>query len=232
MTAQKPVHAKVGYDGVSWSETSLGESELDGELERAYKWGVLPYQWAVWTTAHVRRSLKAMQWACGRQGVYCDTDCVKYVGDVNFRSINKELKQKARAAKAWATDPKGETHYMGVFEQEEAYAEFMTWGAKKYAYTYKPGGKITTTIAGVNKRIGGLELQLWGGFDAFKPGFVFHLAGGTDLVYNDAPDVEPLEIDGHRLDITKNVAIMDGDYTLGITAEYAKLLGYRMECSE
>lgn len=232
MTAQKPIHGEVIYDGVTFHETAVDESELDEELQKAYKGAFLPYQWAVWTTAHVRRSLKDLQWACGRQGVYCDTDCVKYVGTVDFRSINKELKRKARAAKAWATDPKGVTHYMGVFEQEDEYAEFMTWGAKKYATSYRKGGKITTTIAGVNKRIGGLELQLWGGFDAFKPGFVFHLAGGADLVYNDAPDVEPLEIDGHRLEISKNVANMDGDYTLGITAEYAKLLGYRMECAE
>lgn len=229
MTAQKPIHGKVIYDGVTFIELPVDKSELEKELHKAYKGAFLPYQWAVWTTAHVRSSLKELQWACGRQGVYCDTDCVKYVGDVDFRSINKELKRKAVAAKAKATDPKGKTHYMGVFEQEQEYAEFMTWGSKKYATTYKPGGKITTTIAGVNKKIGGLELQLWGGFDAFKPGFVFRLAGGADLVYNDAPDVEPLEIDGHRLEITKNVAIMDGEYTLGITAEYAKLLGYRME---
>lgn len=232
MTAQKPIHSVVLYDGLKFRETAVDESELDDALRKVYKGAFLPYQWAVWTTAHVRRSLKDLQWACGRQGVYCDTDCVKYMGAVDFRSINRELKRKARAAKAWAIDPKGKTHYMGVFEQEAEYSEFMTWGAKKYAFTHKKGGKITTTIAGVNKRIGGLELQLWGGFDSFKPGFVFHLAGGTDLVYNDAPDVEPLEIDGHRLEIKKNVAIMDGEYTLGITAEYSKLLGYRMECVE
>ena len=36
-------------------------------------------------------------------------------------------------------------------------------------------------------------------------------------------------IDGHTLEITKNVAILDGNYTLGLTAEYARLLGYDME---
>lgn len=229
MTAQKPIHGKVVYDGVTFREEDVLAADLDVELQKAYKGAFLPYQWAVWTTAHVRRSLKDLQWLCGRNGVYCDTDCVKYVGDVDFRGLNRELKRKALAVGAYAKDPKGVTHYMGVFEQEKEYTDFMTWGAKKYAVTYRKGGKITTTIAGVNKKIGGLELQLWGGFDAFKPGFVFRLAGGTDLVYNDAPDVEPLEIDGHRLAISKNVAIMDGEYTLGITAEYAKLLGYRQE---
>lgn len=229
MTAQKPIHGEVVYDGVTFHEEDIPAADLETELQKAYKGAFLPYQWAVWTTAHVRRSLKDLQWLCGRNGVYCDTDCVKYVGEVDFRGLNRELKRKAKAAGAYAKDPKGTVHYMGVFEQETEYAEFKTWGAKKYATSYRKGGKITTTIAGVNKKIGGLELQLWGGFDAFKPGFVFRLAGGTDLVYNDAPDVSPLEIDGHVLEITKNVAIMDGEYTLGITAEYAKLLGYRQE---
>lgn len=118
---------------------------------------------------------------------------------------------------------------MGVFEDEKPYAEFMTWGAKKYATTYKKGGKIATTIAGVNKKLGGLELMIWGGFSVFKPKFRFCLAGGTDLIYNDDPHVNDLEIEGHRLQITKNVVIKDGEYTLGITAEYAKILGYEME---
>lgn len=229
MTAQKPVRPVVEYDGITFTELPINRDELPAQLAKAYKSAFLPYQWAVWTTANVRRSLKDMQWACGRQGVYCDTDCVKYVGDVDFRALNNDIRRKARAAEAFAKDPSGKIHYMGVFEQEQEYAEFMTWGAKKYATTYKKGGPITTTIAGVNKKRGGNELEDHGGFDAFRPGFVFRKAGGTDLIYNDAPDVEPLEIDGHTLEITKNVVIMDGEYTLGITAEYAKLLGYEME---
>lgn len=74
--------------------------------------------------------------------------------------------------------------------------------------------------------------MLWGGFEAFHPGFRFCLAGGSDLVYNDSPDCPPLAIDGHALEITKNVAILDGDYTLGLTAEYARLLGYEMEVTD
>lgn len=229
MTAQKPVRPEVQYDGVTFVELPVTDAEFPEKLDRAYKNAFLPYQWAVWTTAHVRHSLKDLQWACGRQGVYCDTDCVKYVGDVDFRQINSELRNKAKAAGAFATDHGGTAHYMGVFEQEKEYAQFMTWGAKKYATTYEKDGPITTTIAGVNKKLGGKELEEHGGFSAFRPGFVFREAGGTDLVYNDAPDVAPMEIDGHRLEITKNVCLLDGEYTLGITAEYARILGLEME---
>lgn len=229
MTAQKPVRPDVEYDGTAFHELPILETELPTKLAQAYKKAFLPYQWAVWTTAHVRASLKDMQWAAGKGGVYCDTDCVKYIGYVDLRPINNPIRQRARAAQAYAKDPAGKVHYMGVFETEEEYAEFMTWGAKKYATTHKRGGPITTTIAGVNKTKGGPELERAGGFAAFKPGFVFRDAGGSDLFYNDAPNVAELKIDGHTLKITKNVVILDGEYTLGITAEYAKLLGLTME---
>ena len=230
MTAQKPVRDDVAYTETGeWQTTPVSDERLQQALAENRKSLFLPYQWAVWTTAHTRKRLRYALHAAGEHAVYCDTDSVKYVGDIDPDTLNGKVMQLAKAASAYATDPKGRVHYMGVFEQEREYAEFETWGAKKYATTYSKGGKITTTIAGVSKQKGGLELMLWGGFKAFRPGFRFCLAGGSDLVYNDHPDCQPLEIDGHILEITKNVAILDGDYTLGLTAEYARLLGYDME---
>lgn len=230
MTAQKPVRDDVAYTETGeWLTTPVLDEELQQALDENRRSLFLPYQWAVWTTAHTRKRLRYALHAAGEHAVYCDTDSVKYVGEIDLGRLSGDLMQLAKAAGAYATDPKGRVHYMGVFEQEKDYAEFETWGAKKYATTYKKGGKITTTIAGVSKQKGGLELMLWGGFKAFQPGFRFCLAGGSDLVYNDNPDCPPLEIDGHMLEITKNVAILDGDYTLGLTAEYARLLGYDME---
>lgn len=229
MTAQRPVREEVIYTGSTFEALPITEEELPGKLEEAYKSAFLPYQWAVWTTANVRRSLKDAQWLCGDRGVYCDTDCVKHLGDVDFSEINRRQRARAKAAGGVATDPAGVKHYLGVFESDGEYAEFMTWGAKKYAATYEKGGPIEITIAGVNKRKGGPELDAAGGFNAFKPGFVFRDAGGTDLIYNDDPDCDPLMIDGHRLDITRNVVLLDREYTLGITMEYAKLIGYNME---
>ena len=226
MTAQRPVRDDVVYTGSTFETVPVTDKDLPAKLEEAYKSAFLPYQWAVWTTANVRSSLKDAQWLCGERGVYCDTDCVKYLGDVDFSEINRRQRARAKATGGVATDPAGVQHYLGVFEQERGYAEFMTWGAKKYAVTYEKGGPIEITIAGVNKRKGGPELDAAGGFKAFRPGFVFRDAGGTDLIYNDDPDCDPLMIDGHRLDITRNVVLLDGEYTLGITMEYAALIGY------
>ena len=230
MTAQKPVRDDVAYTETGeWLTTPVSDDDLQQALDENRRSLFLPYQWAVWTTAHTRKRLRYALHAAGENAVYCDTDSVKYVGDIDLDTLNGKLMRLAKVVGAYATDPNGRVHYMGVFEQEKDYAEFKTWGAKKYATTCKKGGKITTTIAGVSKQKGGLELMLWGGFKAFRPGFRFCLAGGSDLVYNDDPDCLPLTIDGRTLEITKNVAILDGDYTLGLTAEYARLLGYEME---
>ena len=93
------------------------------------------------------------------------------------------------------------------------------------------------TIAGVSKNDvvndagevvragGGTELDRHGGFNAFlTEGFVFHDAGGTELIYNDNLRGDVIEVDGHVLPITTNVVIRDSTYTLGITAEYRELL--------
>lgn len=84
---------------------------------------------------------KIAQWAAGKNGVYCDTDSVKYMGNIDLSGFNKAVKQLAKDNGACATDPKGNTHYMGVYEQERSYAEFMTWGAKNTQLPIKRVGR-------------------------------------------------------------------------------------------
>ena len=72
------------------------------------------------------------------------------------------------------------------------------------------------------------ELALWGGFEVFKPGFTFCLSAGNQVIYNDYPNVPDFVVDGHTVHITRNLCICDNTYTLGITDEYAKILGYKI----
>ena len=65
-----------------------------------------------------------------------------------------------------------------------------------------------------------------GGLSAFEEGFVFRKAGGTQAVYNDKPPMQYVEIEGRRLPITANVAILPSEYTLGITGEYERIIKY------
>lgn len=95
--------------------------------------------------------------------VYCDTDSIKYVGEIDWAVYNAEREESSIRSGAFANDPKGVTHYMGVYEFEGVYSEFATMGAKKYCYRHESDGPIEVTIAGVDKREGGPELERAGG---------------------------------------------------------------------
>ena len=197
------------------------EQEL---LETSNKKAFMSYSWGVWTTCWCRFELECAMDLVGQERfVYCDTDSVKYIGDVDFSRFNDIRKRKASDSGAVATDPKGIRHYLGVMEHDADYIEFATMGAKKYAYRY-PDGRLGITIAGVNKTKGAAELEKAGGLKAFKEGFVFKEAGGTESIYNDDPEIKSLIREGREIPITANLFIKESEYTLGITAEYARIL--------
>ena len=234
MMAQDPVkHSLIFRQCGDWDEDDKPGIELLGKSnERAF----LAYQWGVWVTAHSRMALeegiRLVHETEGADFVYCDTDSVKYIGVVDWSSYNMCRMLECRESGSLAVDPQGVTHYMGVFETEDnpetgvAYRYFKTLGAKKYAYVEKEGEGVHCTIAGVNKRKGGKELDKFGGLSAFEEGFVFRDAGGTQAVYNDTPSVSAVEIEGHILEISSNIAILPSEYTLGITGEYERIIKY------
>ena len=221
MCAQDPVKQTAMFLSGDWEMT---ETPVEDLLEASNSKGWLAYQWGVWVTAHARAALQEGLKLAGENAVYCDTDSVKYVGKVDWTEYNNGRMAASKKSGAYATDPQGVTHYMGVYEADGYYPEFKTLGAKKYAFTKKPGGETFVTIAGVTKRKGGKELDKYGGLKAFNPGFVFVEAGGTESIYNDKPEIEFIEREGRRLNITPNIVIKDSTYTLGITGEYEKLL--------
>ena len=235
MMAQDPVKHSIIFQQIGdWEEdkTKTDEELLEKNNSRAF----LAYQWGVWVTAHSRmaleRGIRLVHETEGAEFLYCDTDSVKYTGNVDWSQYNRERIEECKKSGSYATDPSGVTHYMGVFETEDlkdtgyAYYEFKTLGAKKYAYVQRPGEGVHCTIAGVNKKKGGSELDKHGGISAFEEGFVFREAGGTSAVYNDNPPMDSVVIDGHVLPITANVAIIPSEYTLGITGEYERILKY------
>jgi len=154
--------------------------------------------------------------------IYSDTDSVKYIGDVDFTEFNESIKSKALKSGAYASDNNGVVHYMGVFEDEgyELPNRFKSMGAKKYVLEDKTK-KLHITIAGVNKKLGGEELEK---LENFTEGFIFNKAGGTESVFNDNVDINYLTLDGHMINITDNVVIRPSTYTLGLTAEYKAIM--------
>ena len=220
MTAQDPVKQSIKFRE---GEYVLDLQDIEDLLKTSNKKAFLSYAWGVWVTAWARYRLQEVIDIAGHNFIYCDTDSVKYIGDIDIDEYNRQRIKDSRLNKAYAKDRKGVIHYMGVFENEienadKAYDRFKTMGAKKYVYELD--GKLHITIAGVSKKEGAKEL---GCIENFREGFVFHDAGGTESIFNDNIDMT-VERDGHQIRITDNIVIKPSTYTLGLTAEYKAIL--------
>lgn len=204
----------------------LYEKEL---LSKANKKSFTAYVWGCWCTAYARLMLYKAIKLCGHKFVYCDTDSVKYVGNVDFSELNAEIQAMSEKHGAYADDPSGKRHYLGVYECESknpgepTYKRFCTLGAKKYAYE-DIQGNLHITIAGVSKD----GYQELGKLENFKEGFVFTESAGMEAVYNDTWH-EPIEIDGHVVEIPQNIYLHKSEYTLGVTQDYRKLFHLSQE---
>jgi hypothetical protein len=134
-------------------------------------------------------------------------------------------------------DPKGRKHYLGVFEEEQPYLRFITGGAKRYAYEqaprvtswYTPNYALGITVSGVSKSKGARHLDLHGGLEAFEAAcqedgsFVFTDSGKTRSIFNDR-NTGKVELQGHEVELVKNIVIEDKEYTLSLTPDYCNVL--------
>lgn len=228
LMAQNPVKIDIKY--VDELELFADDPEADPEeiLEKNNKKAFLLYQWGVWVCSwgryELERGITEILYSGTADFVYCDTDSCKYLGDIDWEVINQDIRKTSEKNNTFATDPNGVKHYMGIWEDDGLYPEFKTMGAKKYAYSDQKG-KLHITIAGVNKRIGAIELERAGGIKAMQEGFVFKYAGGLEARYSDHPDIgEWINEDGLPIPITRNVSLVPNTKTLGLTAEYRELL--------
>lgn len=208
-------------------EKPLAEA-IAAKQERAF----CTYAWGVWVTAIVRSWLqkvidKIAEKDNGYSFLYCDTDGVKCASgcDAIIEEYNKTIIEKAIENGAWAKDRKGVIHYCGAFELEKVADRFVTLGQKKYCE--EVNGELQITIAGVKKKGetgGAAEL---GKIENFREGFTFHDAGGNEAIYNDLyGEIIELDIDGHKLEITRNVTLRKIEFTLGAAGEYKRLSIY------
>ena len=232
MSAQKTIKAPIVFtdnpDCLYSEELPDEQAQIDASLRKAF----LPYSVGVWVTAWARywleQAIILIHETPGAMFLYTDTDSVKFTGEVDFTQLNETLKSQSLKTGSYATDPKGKTHYMGVYEDEGIYKRFATMGAKKYMYEDEKG--IHLTVAGLVKydkegcEISAKEIHTLGDFSAFKSGTTFIQSGGVEAVYNDDKYITTLQIDGHSLEVTRNVCLKPSTYTFGMTAEYTRLL--------
>lgn len=226
MTYTDPVH-----DLIYETEDGFWKQERPEDLDAALtkyntsRNSFLVYAWGIWTTAHGRAHLARLVKAGGQErAAYQDTDSDKGVG-LNASAIeeeNRKIREECERLGAYA-DAGGKRYYLGVYEKERGYERFETLGAKKYAY--EQNEKLHVTISGVNKEKGAAELE---SLENFRLGFIFKEAGGLELTYNEA-DIHTITVDGVEMETAANIAMTDSTYTIGITNEYAELLGFDIE---
>ena len=239
MSAQNPITEDVFYIvnstdekdqellrmGAEYSQSSY-ETLTHEEINKKLQAAKFPYQWGVYTTAYARAQLQRAIDAAGDSIVYCDTDSIKCVGKVNISLLNEYQLKKAKKAGAHAKDKNGKVHYIGIFENDGNYDQFITQGAKRYAYI--SDGHMGITVAGVtkqkNEKTGvAYAVEELRTLDRFKPGMKWVKAGGTMAVYNDTDDFV-YEQDGHSVRIGKNVSIVPSTYVMTHSRDYALLL--------
>ena len=241
MSVQDPLHAKILYDDGDYTVQDLNKIGTPEELEKALSSAAFPYQWGVYVTAYARQALQeAIDLIGFDRMVYCDTDSVKMIGTVDLKGINKKREQLAKRQGAFAVDRKGASHYMGVFEYEGTYDQFITQGAKRYAFIkgkckYSnhcpnfPLCKMGVTVSGVSKKINpetGIPIaaEELEELKNFKDGMIWRESAGSLSVYNDDDNFYYKVDDDRGVMITPNIAILPNTYQMGFSKDYTALL--------
>lgn len=241
MLVQRLVIDSYSYDAGSNEIFNVGHQDYKGDEltdEEAYykevEKAILFYRIGVYITAYGRYWLHQGIKIVGKDFIYGDTDSVKFIGKHDFSKLNDLLMNRSAESGACATDPSGETHYMGVFEEDGKYERFITLGCKKYSYEAYEYNKETKendynfhiTISGVPKKEGA---EIMKSCDNFKIGYIFHGTGKLMPIYKDFHDYGDVEVTdylGNTIteNVCSNVCLVDVDYKLGTTDEYFDLI--------
>lgn len=219
MTVTNILNTEIEYHDGEYTEKKMTEEEMQEALDKYYKnhRSFLNYSWGVFVTAYARRELEDGLNIAGLDTIYCDTDSVKFIGnhDKEFEAyndrLNKECEEKGIRN---YTEFNGKRFYMGIFDKEKGYDEFITLGAKKYAFMQN--GRLGITVSGLSKKKGAEELEKKGGLRRFQRNEIFYNSGRTIAQYNSA-EVHDITVNGCTFSTASNLAIVDTTYTLGIT---------------
>ena len=226
MSCQDVMHSQIEYNGGEYTEVNL--YDFPDKAEEALIKASFPYQWGVYCTSYARRALQDAINIAGNRMVYCDTDSVKVIGNMDLTELNRDRIKKAKLNKAYAQDRKGIVHYMGVFEYEGTYEKFITQGAKRYAYIKDE--KMGITVSGVSKKLNPetgnpIACEELGYLGRFEEGMVWEKSAGTMSVYNDNDDFYFTDQEtGRKVHVTPNVAILPTTYKMGYSKDYKELL--------
>lgn len=237
MSVTNNIRDNVIYDDATgiWEEVPLTNEEIVEKLKGEKKKAFLSFAYGVWVTAYARNNLLRRVVENDDYVVYCDTDSCKlsegYKKEV-FDEYNDSVKKKIEGVckvlnldinKYAPSDIKGNKHMMGLFEKECNYQEFITQGAKKYAY--KIDDNIHITVAGVPKK-GAKALKK---LEDFRDDFIFTYEDTEKNLVLYTEEQSPIEVADY-LGLTYTVTdrsgccILPNTYKLSKSLDYANLI--------
>jgi hypothetical protein len=258
MAVTNNIRDDVIYDNESgtWQEQPITNEKIIELLQKEEDNSFLAYSMGVWCTAYARSNLIRNVIKLDEFCVYCDTDSMKLKKGFDKKVIDnyndfvvKKIKYVSNKFNIpfeyfAPKDKDGNSHLIGVFENDENYDEFITQGAKKYCYTQIKKNKkikdddnviekiddekskvLKITVAGVPKK-GCKALK---SIDEFRDDFEFKykFTGKKLIAYteNQKPIIltDYLGIKSKVLDIS-GCAIFPTSYVLGKALEYTNLL--------
>ena len=210
MTVTNNIKDEVIFENDNgWSEKAISNEKIQELLEKEKKLGFLSFSYGVWVTAYARYNLLSNLIKLDEYVIYADTDSLKLREGFDIEVINnynKSVTEKIKKVsdeleidinKFCPLDSKGIKHELGVFDHDAFYKEFITQGAKKYAYIDSKDNKIHITVSGVPKS-GAKALKK---LEDFKDNFVFKYedTGKNMLIYNDEMEnFEQEDFQGHK----------------------------------
>lgn len=243
MSVTNTIRNEVIYkdeDG-TWSERELTNEEIEEALQKDKKSCFMNFAWGVWVTAYARNNLIKNIIKLDDYVVYADTDSIKLIPGYDKKVIDDYNSFVERKIKFVANQldinisrysPKdvfGIEHMLGVFDHDAFYQEFITQGAKKYAYKKidkKTGElKIGITVSGVPKS-GAKALK---DLKDFKDSFVFKAEDTNKSTLYYCENQEPfnlVDFQGNECLVTDKTGccLVPATYELGKSLEYATLL--------
>lgn len=245
MCVTNTIRDEVIYDNIDgWSEIPLTNEDIEKKLISEEKQAFLSFSWGCWCTSISRFNLITN---IIKQDFYCayaDTDSMKLAEGYNKDAIleyNEKVLNRIKhvskvldipLSKFMPKDIKGREHPLGVFEMEytsdtnkdHTYSEFITQGAKKYAYKTMDND-IKITVAGVPKD-GAKGLK---SLNDFRDDFIFKFEDTNKLMLAYTENQEPMFITDYRgtecyVQDKSGCCLIPTTYTLGKALDYLELI--------
>lgn len=256
MSVTNNIKDDVIYDNTTgWCEIPISNEDIEKKLQKEKKEAFLSFSYGVWITAYARNNLLRNIIQLDTNCIYADTDSIKVFGDYNknvVENYNKSVIERIKKVseeleipieKFAPEDSKGVSHMLGLFEFDGHYEEFITQGAKKYAYTkYIKNEKLNKysnilehgsekslvleiTVAGIPKK-GARSLK---SLNDFRDNHIFEFkdTGKNIILYNDnMQEYNMTDFQGNTEKVVNKYGctILPTTYELGKALEYANLI--------